>query len=224
MPFAPRPCPSRLALVWCLLLAACHSSPPRPPAAPAATSEHTAGPERKAEAAAKAAAVAGPHPAAPTPASASASAPNVTAPASPLAGEQRWLARLYQGTPVRVAGEPDGAVRVELPLLVAFDARSDQPTPGLRSVLQHLAQSLARQPRTRLGLAAPGQDATDRQQRMRLQLIDRGVAAHRLTLLPSVPDAGTVSLRLALAPAAISRLKDRDLQTRPRAVLPPAAH
>lgn len=197
-----------------VLLAACQSSPPKAPPAPptpparAATAERSDGTPRPAA----------PRSAAPASAASSAEAGRAT----PLAAEQRWLASLYQGTPVRVAREPGGAVRVELPLRDAFEARSDEPTPGLRSVLQHLAQSLARQPRTRLGLAASGSEASERQQRMRDQLMARGVPAHRVMLLPAAPDTGTVSLRLALAPAGIGRLRDRHLHTPPREVLGPS--
>jgi hypothetical protein len=204
-----------LPVLW---LAACHTGPPRAPPAPPALSKT---PSAQAHATTGERSDGAPKPGAPR-----ASAPAVASSAdagraTPLAAEQRWLARLYQGTPVRVAGERGGAVRVELPLRDAFEARSDQPTPGLNSVLQHLAQSLARQPRTRLGLAASGDDAGERQQRMRAQLMARGVPAHRMLLLPTTPEAGTVSLRLALAPSAIGRLRDRDLRTPSREVLGP---
>jgi len=202
-----------------LLLAACHTSPPRAPPAPPALPKAPGPPARATpgEHSDGAPRPAAPRAAAPASAASSAEAWRAT----PLAAERRWLARLYEGTPVRVAGERGGAVRVDLPLRDAFEARSDQPTPGLNSVLQHLAQSLARQPRTRLGLAASGDDAGERQQRMRAQLMARGVPAHRVMLLPAAPDAGTVSLRLALAPTGIGRLRDRDLRTPPREVLGP---
>lgn len=213
----------RLCLVLPVLwLAACHTSPPKvPPSTPstpappkppspqgrATTGERSHGASRPVA----------PRAAASAPAASSADAWR----ASPLAAEQRWLASLYQGTPVRVAGERGGAVRVDLPLRDAFEAQSDQPTPGLRSVLQHLAQSLARQPRTRLSLVAAGDDGQERQQRMRAQLVARGVPAHRVMLLPVAANAGTVSLRLALAPAGIGRLRDRHLHTPAREVVGP---
>jgi hypothetical protein len=56
---------------------------------------------------------------------------------------------------------------------------------------------------------------------MRAQLLARGVPAHRVMLLPAAPAAGTVSLRLALAPSGIGRLRDRDLRTPAQEVLGP---
>jgi hypothetical protein len=204
-----------LACAAALLLAACHSTPPKAPPKPAPSTEATPRDAPKAAAQATKPRPAKPAhaaPASPATAAAAASAPAAQpAPTGPLAAEQRWLADLYRGTPVRVSGEPDGAVRVELPLRVAFEAGSNQPTPGLRSVLQHLGSSLARRPAARLGLAASGGESAERQRAMRLQLVSLGVPSYKLSGPPPAGDNGAVSLRLALAPAGIERLRDRDL-------------
>lgn len=132
----------------------------------------------------------------------------------PLAGEQRSLTALFQGTPVRVSSEPDGAVRVELPADVAFEHGATEPSPGLRAVLQHLGSSLQRQPTARLALGAP-RPAVQRQIAMRAPLRALGLPAHRVSGTPTAGSRPVVAMRLALAPSAIGRLRDRDLPVAP---------
>ena len=55
-------------------------------------------------------------------------APAATAPAtppapppSPLESEVRWMRQLFDGTPVAIDTERDGAMRVEVPMQYAFD-------------------------------------------------------------------------------------------------------
>lgn len=122
-----------------------------------------------------------------------------------LAGEQRWLAALFEGTPVRVGADAAGGVRLQVPLQYAFDTASNEPKPPLRAVLDRLALSLQRQPRARLTIGAPGPDARARTLAMRQHLQARGVAGYR------VGDGGAarsdgVSLHLGLAPAPVERL------------------
>lgn len=144
---------------------------------------------------------------------AAAAAPPASAPApaapkpSPLAAEQRWLAALFEGTPVRVSGEGD-ALRLELPLRYAFAGDAADPLPPLKAVLQRMALSMQRQPSTRLAIGAPGPGASERAFAMRQQLQGLGVASYRISATgAALPDG--VSFRLALAPAAIGRLEDR---------------
>lgn len=162
--------------VAAVMLAACGSAP-RP-----------AGPERSAP------------PATPAPRpEARASAPAPAPRTSPLAAEQRWLTQLFEGTPVRIRGEPDGgALQLLVPLDFSFEAESPQPKPALQAVLDKLGQSLKRQPASRLRIGAPGPAA--RALAARRHLLARGVAAHRVEAAASSsgPD---VLLRLSLGPA-----------------------
>lgn len=141
------------------------------------------------------------------PAPASPSAP--AAPLPVLAGEQRWLAAWFDGTPVGVSAEGP-AVRLRLPLRHAFAADAAQPLPPLQAVLQKLAASLQRQPGARLevGLAAPPLRA--RQAAIRQQLQALGVAGWRVQA-GVAPAADQLDLCLVPAPPAIERLDDRDL-------------
>lgn len=142
----------------------------------------------------------------PTPAPAPASAPTVpSAPtvAAPLAHEQRWLRDLFQGTPVNVAAGPRGELRVEVPVQYAFDAGQPAVKPPLGAVLDKVAASLGRLPRTRVQVAAP---AAERNETLRNALVARGVAAYRIDRLPDRADA--VELRLLAGPAAIDKLED----------------
>ena len=215
-----------LALVVALILAqtACTTAPrpaPAPPELPAdakPTGRVVPAPPAPASTAGRAgvpsAAQAPPAPPAPAP-----------PPPGPLAAEQRWLARLFEGTPVQVMAQANGhAVLVEVPLRFAFDAGSSQPKPPLQAVLQRLAMSLKRHPTARLVVVAPAPGAADRQQAMRAELAALGLPLHRLSAAASsattLPD-NTIRLHLALPPSAIQRLKDHELPA-PQPVLAPA--
>jgi hypothetical protein len=167
-----------------------------------------------------------PQAASPTPGAASAPSAEPPIRPGPLAAEQRWLTALFQGTPVRVSSEPDGAVRVELPADVAFEHGSTEPSPGLRAVLQHLGSSLQRQPTARLALGAPGPASAQRQIAMRGPLRALGLPPHRFSGSLQPGARPVVAMRLALAPSAIGRLRDRDLPVAPvastAALRPPA--
>lgn len=191
-----------------LVLVSCASVPP-PPAAPAPAPTGSA---RSAPATPTRESGEAPPAPAPRSAAGTASAPSSVRP-GPLAAERRWLSELFDGTPVRVMAEADGAVRVQVPLKYAFDPGSTQPKPPLHVVLERVGQSLKRHPASRLGLAAPGPGGTERQRAMREQLVAMGLAAHRVSAsLPSADTVNEVSLRLAAAPSAIQRLQDRDLR------------
>ena len=204
-------------------LVGCGSTPKTPPMTPGTETKSTG----------RAAA-----PAPATPASpgrigaATASAPSPPAPSpsvpppppGPLAAEQRWLASLFEGTPVQVIGQANGhAVLVELPLRFAFDAGSNQPKAPLQAVLQRLGLSLKRHPTARLALAAPAPGAAERQHAMRTELAAMGLPLHRLSAAASAASDHHISLRLALAPTAIQRLRDHELPAVPGLVTPQAA-
>lgn len=129
-------------------------------------------------------------------------------PPAVLAAELRWMQALFDGTPVRVASESDGAMRVEVPMAFSFDDKSNSPKPPLRAVLDKLSASLSRQPSAKLQLAAPGPAA--RAAAMRTYLGGRGVIALRVsTQAPA--NADTVMMRVVPGAVAIDKLEDRSL-------------
>lgn len=128
-------------------------------------------------------------------------APPVVAPQ--LAAEQRWLLDLFQGTPVLITPGPAGELRVEVPLQFSFGQGQAAVKPALSAVLDKMAASLSRLPRTRVQIAAPGVARTDA---LRAGLLARGVAGPRIGRGPGRADA--VELRLLPAPAGVVRLED----------------
>ncbi len=178
-----------------LLVAGCASrAPAPPPPAPAPPPVATA-PAPRVE----------PRPA-PAPAPAPAPKP------SPLAAEQRWLEQLFEGTPVRISAEDDGAaLQLLVPMAFSFEADSPKPKPALQAVLDKLGQSLKRQPASKLRINAPG--PTARAVAARQHLLSRGVAAHRVEAGSSAR-GDDVTLRLSLAAATPPREADPDASAR----------
>ena len=121
-----------------------------------------------------------------TPAPATWAAP---APANPtLAAEQRRLAALFRGTPVVFEMQPDGSLRVAVPLHFCFDRGAGIVKPPLAAVLDHVARS-QRHESTRLRVVAapdPGSRghalARDRAESARDYLAARGIPALRLSI------------------------------------------
>lgn len=129
-------------------------------------------------------------------------------PPTVLAAEVRWMQALFDGTPVRVASESDGAMRVDVPMTFSFDDKSASPKPPLRAVLDKLAASMSRQPSTKLQVTAPG--PATRAAAMRTYLGSRGVIALRVVMQPA--SAGeTVTMRVVPGPVAIDKLEDHAL-------------
>lgn len=106
--------------------------------------------------------------------------PSPPPPPSPLAGEQRWMEQLFDGTPVQVAGEADGSVLVEVPIAFAFDGQASAPKPPMRAVLDKITLAMLRQPRASLQIGPPGPAARERLAAMRSHLAGKGIAAPRL--------------------------------------------
>ena len=75
----------------------------------------------------------------------SAATPPTATSAQPLAGEGRWLRSLFSGTPVGIADEPHGVLRLTVPLAHGFEPASAAPKPALKAVLDRVGQSLLRQ-------------------------------------------------------------------------------
>ena len=128
----------------------------------------------------------------PTPATAPAPAPSTVpapAPVRPtLAAEQRRLAELFRGTPVVFAMQPDGSLRVAVPLRYCFDPGGVAVKPALAAVLDRVAKS-QRDATTRFRVAAPPDPgakgptlARDRATSTRDHLVAHGIAATRLVI------------------------------------------
>lgn len=110
-------------------------------------------------------------------------------PAHPtLASEQRRLAELFRGTPVVFEMQPDGSLRVAVPLHFCFDRGASTVKPALAAVLDRVARS-QRHESTRLRVAAapdPGGRGhaltRDRAESARDYLAARGIPAFRLSI------------------------------------------
>src|SRR4051794_957094 len=107
---------------------------------------------------------------------------------SSLLVEQRRLAASFRGTPVTVVAQPDGSLRVEVPLRLCFDSGSSEVKPTLASVLDRLASS-QRSESTRLVVSAPTDPAakalllaTERAVATRNYLVERGIDAARFSI------------------------------------------
>ena len=135
--------------------------------------------------------------------------PGATTPAQPAASrasslgvERQWLQSWFEGTPVRIVQQSDGAVSVEVPREFCFSGGQSKVKPPLAVVLDKVGQSLLRTPNARLELlAAPGDDsepsplAQQRSKQLRRYLLARGVPAAQLGT-PSVTTAAAVQLRM----------------------------
>jgi hypothetical protein len=129
-------------------------------------------------------------------------------PPNVLAAEVNWMKQLFEGTPVVIVAEDDGAMRVDVPLTYAFDDKSTNPKPPLRAVMDKVAQSLARQASAKVQVATPGPAA--RGAAMRSYLMGRGVVSLRVLVL-APPSGDAVTLRVVPGPVAIDKLDDRTL-------------
>lgn len=129
-------------------------------------------------------------------------------PPNVLAAEVTWMKQLFEGTPVAVAAEPDGSMRVDVPLGFSFDDKSNSPKPPLRAVMDRVATSMARQASAKVHLATPGPVA--RGAAMRSYLQGRGVIGLRVVVLAPAP-GDAVTLRVVPGPIAIDKLDDSKL-------------
>jgi outer membrane protein OmpA-like peptidoglycan-associated protein len=138
----------------------------------------------------------------PRPASPPATAASSAATKAALAAEQRRLADLFRGTPVVFALQPEGSMRVEVPLRYCFDQGRVAVKPPLAAVLDRVARGQRNQT-TRLTVTAPTdpgatglQLATDRAVSTRDHLVERGVAATRISI-STVARGGAVKIVVA---------------------------
>jgi hypothetical protein len=129
-------------------------------------------------------------------------------PPNVLAAEVTWLKQLFDGTPVAIASEADGSMRVDVPMTFSFDDKSNAPKPPLRAVMDKVAVSMARQASTKVHLATPGPAA--RGAAMRSYLQGRGVIGLRVVVL-APPSGDAVTLRVVPGAVAIDKLDDKNL-------------
>ena len=105
-----------------------------------------------------------------------------------LASEQVRLSELFRGTPVVIAMQSDGGLRVAVPLQFSFDPASTVVKPPLGAVLDRLARSqLTETTRMRLRVSSDAGAANPalsrgRAERARDYLVAHGIAASRITL------------------------------------------
>ena len=134
---------------------------------------------------------------APSPASTAAPAASGAVPVHPtLVAEQRRLSELFRGTPVVFAMQPDGSLRVEVPLSFCFDQGAFVVKPPLGAVLDRLAKS-QRGETSRLRVAVASDSgasaqnlARDRAASTRDYLVARGVHATRVALASAAQGEG----------------------------------
>lgn len=105
-----------------------------------------------------------------------------------LAAEQRRLAELFRGTPVVFSMQPDGSLRITVPLQFSFDKGRFAVKPPLAVVLDRVASS-QRAEATRLVVTAPADPkgkglllATERATSARDYMVGRGVDATRFSI------------------------------------------
>ena len=146
--------------------------------------------------------------------SATAPAPPAGPPPSPLESEVRWMHQLFDGTPVAIDTERDGAMRVEVPMQFAFDGDTAVVKPPLAAVLDRVAISMKRHPTTRVHVAAPGKSAVARSAAMQAHLKSRGVAPARIAMTAAKRDE-VVALRLVPGQSVIDKLDDSKLPSPP---------
>ncbi len=122
-----------------------------------------------------------------------------------LVAEQKRLADLFRGTPVVFAMQPDGILRVEVPLRYCFDAGRDKVKPPLAAVLDRLAAS-QRNAATQMLVSAPTDPgakglalATRRAVSVRGHMVEKGVAATRFSIA-AIGHGAAVSILVGDAP------------------------
>lgn len=122
-----------------------------------------------------------------------------------LAQERDWLRTWFEGTPVAITQDGDGALSVEVPLAFSFEPRRSAVKPALAAVLDKLAESLRRSGALLPGLAAPPDPAgppalaLQRATALRAHLLARGVPLVQLGA-PAATQAAAVQLRAELPP------------------------
>jgi outer membrane protein OmpA-like peptidoglycan-associated protein len=131
-------------------------------------------------------------------------------PTQPLQGEQRWLEDWFRGTPVVIASEPQGSLRIEVPLRNSFDVGRVEIKAALDAVLVRLATSMRRQPTAVVHLTAPrdaqGESSLslDRGDKVSDRLVALGVAPQRIASM-LVGGPTVMQMRLALPGTPVTK-------------------
>jgi outer membrane protein OmpA-like peptidoglycan-associated protein len=123
-----------------------------------------------------------------------------------LAIEKVRLSELFRGTPVVISLQPDGSLRVDVPLQFSFDPGKSTVKPPLAAVLDRIANGQVNEI-THLVIAAPADPPPvksltlvgERATAVRDYLVGRGLAASRLAVTGAV--AGVVRVVVTDAPA-----------------------
>jgi hypothetical protein len=127
---------------------------------------------------------------------------------------------------VTIAMQSGGALQVDVPLAHSFATGSPGPKPALVAVLDRVAESMRRQPATRVQVAAatdPGAPATlalTRAQRVRDHLVSRRIAASRIAVQSATITGSGVQLLIVPVAAPVARLDDASLPVPTGAVKP----
>jgi outer membrane protein OmpA-like peptidoglycan-associated protein len=132
---------------------------------------------------------------------ASAADQRAAAPAG-LSAEQQWLQQWFGGTPVEIASQRDGTLRVDVPMAFAFDPGQPAIKKPLAAVLDRVAESLRRRELLVVAVAPPAEGDAALAQRRTAAVVrylgDRGVQAARVSVAPAAGPA--LGLRLAVNP------------------------
>jgi len=138
-------------------------------------------------------------PSSPVPPAPSASAPGSPPPKQTLLEEQRRLADLFRGTPVVFSMQPDGAMRIEIPLQFCFDAGQSKVKPPLAAVLDRVSRSQQNEA-THIAVIAPIDTGAKNQAlgiaravSIRTYMVAKGVAEARF-LAVAVSTNGTLRI------------------------------
>jgi outer membrane protein OmpA-like peptidoglycan-associated protein len=121
---------------------------------------------------------------------------------APLDTERRWLQQWFEGTPVTIALQRDGALSVAVPREFCFDSGRHAVKPALAAVLDKVAESLRRQRVARLDQLAVPDDAPANAALVRR----RGTAVRQHLLGRGVPEARLAAATAATAPALQLRI------------------
>jgi outer membrane protein OmpA-like peptidoglycan-associated protein len=148
-----------------------------------------------------------------TPSSTAPSTPSASSPpGSPppkqtLLEEQRRLADLFRGTPVVFSMQPDGTMRIEIPLQFCFDAGQSKVKPPLAAVLDRVSRSQQNEA-THISVTAPIDTGAKNQSlgiaravSIRTYMVAKGVAEARF-LAVAVSTNGTLRIVVSNPSAA----------------------
>jgi outer membrane protein OmpA-like peptidoglycan-associated protein len=189
-----RPWASATALSLVLALAGCGSSRYEsrngPPPGPAGSATSSAPPRSSSGTASTS----------PTPGQ-----PATGSPASALVPERKFLADWFNGTPVVINFDREGALCVEVPLQFAFEPGQSKPSAALVKVVDRVGASLRRVPTAKVHVSTPPDPAKPdvamaerRAQAVREAVVGKGVNAIRIAGAGASSTVSGVQLRIVM--------------------------